>query len=276
MFRKGSKVIFGVPEHDIYRIVYAYAKVYRDMTKIFEYNRPIKVRKPGYEARTPERTGKRKPFSDPVGQIMSLRRTKTRLSDIVINNDFDLFCTFTFAEDRDNIGLIKRRMQFWLSHQQQRTGKFAYVIVPEFHKKCAECADAHLKTCPHDDRIKPIHFHALFKGYKGSLTRTNLMTPKTKQRIYNIPSYTLGYSTAVKITDIHAVGSYIKKYITKDMPQFNGKKRYWCSQGLDRPKKVINPVIFPSDMEKFGEAHQTTNFRVHTAAERIDFTESQD
>ena len=39
------------------------------------------------------------------------------------------------------------------------------------------------------------------------------------------------------------------KYITKDMPKFGGKKRYWVSQNLIRPKSTVNG-IFTFRLEK--------------------------
>ena len=31
------------------------------------------------------------------------------------------------------------------------------------------------------------------------------------------------------------------KYIKKDMPTFTNKKRYWSSQGLNKPQTIDNP-----------------------------------
>ncbi|HEX8182083.1 MAG TPA: hypothetical protein VF575_00600 [Candidatus Saccharimonadales bacterium] len=241
-------------EFETYQTVHSYAKIYPTFTKLFVFNHPSQVRIKGYEIRAKKKEkGITTNFTDPVTLIDSLRRTKTRLTDIAVSNDFDLFCTFTFAKDRQNVDHLKKQMSRWLNHQQERAGKFSYLIVPEFHKDG-----------------KSIHFHALFKDYPGQLTDTGHKT-KRGQTSYEIKSYKLGYSTAVKIDDIEKVGSYIKKYITKDMPQFNGKKRYWCSHGLQRPKKVMNPVVFPSDMKHFTTEHQIPNMKVHVASKKIDF-----
>lgn len=238
-------------EFEIYQTVHSYAKIYPHMTKLFVYNHPSKVRLPGFEPRKRE-AKTTKPSSDPVALIDSLRRTKTRLSDIVVSNNFDLFCTFTFAKDRQNVDRLKKQMSKWLNNQQSRTGKFSYLIVPEFHKDG-----------------QSIHFHALFRGYKGELVDTGHKT-KRGQTSLVVKSYTLGYSTAVRIDDIEKVGAYVKKYITKDMPQFNGKKRYWCSHGLIRPEKVINPVTFPADMQHFTDEHHMTNMQLHIAHKRVE------
>jgi hypothetical protein len=241
------------PEALIYQTVHSYAKIYPNSTKLFIFHKPSKVRIKGYEAINPKPKTP-SDFNDPVNIIHSLRRTKTRLTDIVVSNQFDLFCTFTFANDRQNVDHLKTQMSTWLDNQQKRVGKFDYLIVPEFHKDG-----------------KSIHFHALFKGYKGELVDTGHKTNRG-QISYVIKGYRLGFSTAVKIDDIDKVGSYVKKYITKDMPQFNGKKRYWCSHGLTRPNKITNPVVFPSDMSKFTDEHHMATMKLHIAPERVDFT----
>lgn len=151
----------------------------------------------------------------------SLRRTKTTIADIVLCNEFDLFTTFTFAEDRYNIELSKSKMQNWLKSQQKTHGKFYYIIVPEFHK----------------DK-KAIHFHGLFKNYKGQLTDSEKKI--NGRKAYNITSYKSGFTSAVKIDDVAKVANYVRKYITKDMPQFAGRKRYWHSTGLKLPEITYN------------------------------------
>jgi hypothetical protein len=228
------------------------------MTKLFVFNHPSQVKVKGYEARKKKIKLREDSTTDPVYHIDSLRRTKTRLRDLVVSNGFDLFCTFTFAHDRQNVDHLKKQMQFWLANQQSRTGKFDYLIVPEFHKDG-----------------KSIHFHALFKNYQGIIQPSGHRT-KGGRPTYNFKSYRLGFNTAVKIgtepEDIQKVGHYVGKYITKDMPQFNGKKRYWCSQGLIRPVKVTNPIAFPQQMQKFTDEFQMPNMTVHTAHEKIDLT----
>jgi len=245
--------LLSVHERNIYELIKSYAKIYPNMTKLFEYNQPFKSRIPGYEAR--EVTPSSRLSSDGVSIWYddSLRRTKTKLSDLIVSNSFDLFCTFTFAEDRYNIEHLRKQMQFWLNNQQKRVGKFGYLIVPEFH----------------GDK-KAIHFHALFSGYKGRLVDSGHKR-KDGRVVYNIKGYTIGFSTATKIDTVGVplVASYVKKYITKDMPQFSNKKRYWCSHGLIRPMKVKNPVVFPYEYEKFTEQHQTTNYNVRIAKEKI-------
>lgn len=155
----------------------------------------------------------------------SVRRSQQLIQNYVLNNEFDLFCTFTFSPkktERQNADLVKKKMARWLKNQQVRYGKFDYLIVPELHK----------------DK-KSLHFHALFAGYKGILVDANKRINGRKS--FNFKSYTLGFNSAVRIDNKNAVSSYVRKYITKDMPQFHGKHRFWATRGLKPPRIEINP-----------------------------------
>ncbi len=246
---------FAVKEHAIYQTVDSYAKIYDNFTKVIKYNKPIKIRVSGFESvKKKMRSRVATQSNNPLYLIESIRRTKTRLSDIVLSNKFDLFCTFTFdpkKTDRHNVELCKKRMSKWLDNQNARVGKFKYLIVPERHKDGA------------------LHFHALFKSYSGELVNSGHFR-KDGRIVYNISGWKWGFSTATKIDDagIPLVSSYVKKYITKDMPQFNNKQRYWCSKGLVRPKKVLNPVVF--DYSVFDSEYQSDSATFYSAKHRIE------
>jgi len=158
-------------------------------------------------------------------QIRSLRRSRTLIRDYAISNDFELFATFTFSpkkSDRFNPDAVKLQMANWLRNQRNRNGRFKYLVVPEFH---------------HDR--KALHFHALLGGYKGELVEVG--KSHKGRKIYYFKSYTLGHNTALKIDNLDAVSRYLCKYISKDMPQFRDKRRFWMSLNLERPRVVDNP-----------------------------------
>lgn len=160
-------------------------------------------------------------------QDRSIRRTKRSIEDIILSNNFDLWCTFTFNPkkiDRQNHIKCKLAMRTWLLNQRKRNSPdLKYLVVPELHKDGA------------------IHFHALLKNYNGKLKDTGITT-KTGQSIYNANTFTLGFTEFVKIdSNKDALAKYItKQYITKDMPLFLGKQRYYASQNLERPTSHVN------------------------------------
>lgn len=208
-------------------------KVYPDMIKILIYKEPK-----AFYISNGRLVGKRQKRDDFVPSDRSVRRTRESLSDLVRCNDFELFCTFTFDRrkvNRYNMNECYSVMSRWLHAQQVRAeGHLKYVVVPERHKDGA------------------LHFHALISGFKGALKASGHV--QNGRDVYNITSYRSGFSTAVKIDDIAKVSSYVRKYITKDMIKEFGRKRYFCSNNLTRPEKVVNSNYF-ADCLPLGKTH---------------------
>jgi hypothetical protein len=166
----------------------------------------------------------------------SLRRTKKRIGDYILCNDFDMFVTFTIKDDRQNTERSRQKVLGWLKNQRKRNGKFRYIVVPEFHKDG-----------------ESLHFHALIGEYTGGIKQA--INPKTNKPlrqkgspVFEIPGYTLGFNNVKLIGDKQEdkskLSAYLKKYITKDMPIFDGKQRYWVSKGLIVPKLEDNPALW--------------------------------
>lgn len=231
--------------------VYAQEIQYPDHSRIYIPHVPINKLLPGMVAIGKTKKKKSNGKINERDLERSIRRSKKVIRDIVWCNKFDLFATFTFnckpcgqgCENnpcicdeyclRFNPDHCKKRMSNWLSRQQKRNGAFPYLIVPEFHK---------------DD--KSIHFHALIKDYPGEIVealnpKTGKLLVKKGRKVYSIPSYKLGLEEVYRIEDTPVshkkVGNYVRKYITKDMPLFFGRKRYWVSTGLNRPFVEDNP-----------------------------------
>jgi hypothetical protein len=207
------------------------AKVYPRLIKVFEPTLPYLKKIPFMEDHEddfyvedwPTREINSK-TSNEDNLERALRQSKTTISDLTLCNGFELFATFTFSpekSDRLNPVAVKIQMANWLRNQRKQHGKFHYLIVPEFHKDG-----------------KALHFHALLKEYRGILIDSGKYIKG--RRAYNFKSYTLGINSAVWIDDIQKVSGYVKKYITKDMPQFRGQHRFWTSTGLKRPLVIDN------------------------------------
>lgn len=224
-------------------IVRAKATYYPEFVDIFVPLDPYEKNQP----RPKSSRIKREPTDEEIEQTKeenqesSLRRTKRKVSDYILCNNFEIFATFTFKDDRQNIDRCKSKMQDWLDNQKKRYGKFQYIIVPEFHKDG-----------------KSLHFHALIMNYSGQLERavnpnTGKFVKKGGRDVYTFPGYQSGFSNARKIdSDPESrakLANYLGKYITKDMPLFPGKKRYWNSRDLSVPIIEDNPSNWYLDKE---------------------------
>lgn len=238
-----------------YRFVKYSVKHYNDKVLIYEF-------KEGFYVRVGPQSDERKAFLrrkrqvnvgriDTYNLLRSIQRTKVALYDYVVMNRFDYFCTFTFAEDREDIKLCKAKMQTFLHKQKRKNGDFRYLIIPEFHED-----------------HKAIHFHALISGFlakdlypkhkkDGSPAISKRGQHYLGHHDYDCkdtnPDQHIGWSTIERISggeeSYPILGNYIRKYITKDMPLFPGKKRYWVSQNLQKPVSESFEYLDITDLE---------------------------
>lgn len=192
-------------------------KDYGDFIKYIEY----KELKPFFKSSS---FGKKVARKDFKVSYSSFKRTADTIKDIVLCNDFELFATFTFdpkKKDSFNYDSCKKSMLKWFNHQKDRNSPFlSYLVIPEQHKSGAW------------------HFHALMSNYNGGLIDSGVI--KNGRVIYNFKTYTLGFTTCVKIDNKKAVASYITKYITKSLAEGFNKRKFFCSRGLKRPVKTLN------------------------------------
>lgn len=205
-------------------VINNFSKVYPDMIKVYIYKEPHYFIKSDNIKRPKEIVDD----NIYVPSISSLSRTKSLIRDIVLCNDFELFCTFTFDPKLVNSFILGRcwlKMSTWLHHQRDKSrekGKeFKYLIIPEQHKSGRW------------------HFHALISGYTGTLRESKVVT-NTKRPIYNITSFRSGFTTAVPIDSKESVSSYVTKYITKDFVKRFNQRRFFCSRNLTRPTRQTN------------------------------------
>jgi len=227
---------------DNYQLISNIVKVYPNMLKIVIYHNDYLLPKRSHNL---DKTTK-SPSKDNHNHERSIRRTRQLISDIIACNQFDLWATFTFdckkcpikcdnkpctcSRDicrRFDPDFCKFRMSSWLHTQKQKNPNFIYIIVPEFHKNGA------------------LHFHAFIKHTNATLIDTKRV--QNGKKVYKFLNCNLGINHIIDIsdgndTDHNAIAQYMQKYIKKDMPVFHGKKRYFCSQNLQRPQTVVNGV----------------------------------
>ena len=261
--------IFEKNPNTKYKEICSYAKIYPDSIKIIKYHRPIVFTNfsQSSEYSTSAILMNEENAEEQDYLQKSINRTKTKISDYVLCNNFSHFATFTFdpsnskvngEENRHDFQKMSSLLKNWLKTEQlnhfRRHGrKFRYLIVPERHKNNAW------------------HFHALLEGYQNETedfyTRKNKYitvselkkTKKDKNRKF-IVRYKLGRSEIAPIKDKTKMSSYIKKYITKELIQDKNAKRYWASRNLKTPEIIPN---FISESQKIPEQFLTAKHDYH-------------
>lgn len=124
--------------------------------------------------------------------------------------------------DRTNYDVIVPTLHDWLRKMKRDFAPdLKYILVPELHK----------------DGVS-YHFHGLLANMDELPLIDSEHIDRKGRTIYNLPTYIYGWSTATVVSDNSSVCSYISKYITKELTSVTaGKKRYWVSKNVDRPKK---------------------------------------
>lgn len=144
-------------------------------------------------------------------------------------NDFDLFWTLTFDDEKVNARdyeYAKKKLRAWLKYQREKYGKFDYIFIPELHKSGR------------------IHFHGITFGFSPLLIearnpKTDKLIKKNGLQIYNAETWKDGFSTVSKIDSKAKIANYISKYITKDLiaiPSAYKQPKYFVSRGLKKPE----------------------------------------
>jgi len=241
----GSKIssLLGQSQAKITISVTSVASYYIGYARVYIPNVPIYKTESNWELSTIAKVNVGKSdakTSNESPQERSIRRSKRLVSDYLACNRFQLFVTITFrGKHRHDLVHVKQKFNTWIKNQRDRNGKFKYVFVAEYHKDGA------------------LHFHGVLANYNGRLRPSRnaktgrLLYGKNSNQLYDLAEFKSGFTRVEKIgesVDDHArVGSYIRKYITKDMVDIFGKKRFWASQKLSKPIYKLNPKnIFPS------------------------------
>ena len=153
----------------------------------------------------------------------SAARAKQNIYDICRNENWDWFVTLTLNPekvDRYNYNECSKKVSQWLKNCRKKCPDLKYIIVPEMH----------------DDGA--FHFHGLLANIENLvITCSGHKAKKTGDIIYNLDSYRFGWSTMTKVKNNDAVIKYMTKYITKELiGMVKGKKKYWVSRNVERPK----------------------------------------
>lgn len=166
----------------------------------------------------------------------SRRRAITRVYDYFNSNpDLDMFVTLTLSPEQVNRGdysAIYKRLSTWLENRVKRQG-LKYILIPEYH------ADG-----------ENIHFHGCCN--RSALNLCNSGVRRKGKVVYNIEDFSLGFTTAIRISGEDAsvrVARYMLKYITKSFDSGNkiGGRYYLHGGKLLLPRFEYSNEPFPMD-----------------------------
>ena len=255
-------------------------KIYPDGTSTVLISDSRIFREPGWERDTPEIfSGSDIPKKSDAAENLerSLRRARACVSDYARANQFHYFVTLTLnAEkvDRYDIKASLKPMRVFLDNLVRRHG-LKYILVPELHKDGA------------------VHFHGLINdavtlvdsGTVRVMGQKRPRKPRSKKQremwlaaggqiIYNIPGWTLGFSTAIPLYgDYKAAVAYVCKYIGKDTigqkgkpPEKIGGRWYYSGGDLRKPEKEYLDV----DWNCFDGEHSFTIPRLGAKVVKIE------
>lgn len=166
---------------------------------------------------------------------VSINRTINTIYELARSNTWSYFLTLTIDPKKidntlDNYDTFTKTIRKYLNNLKSNYAPdLKYLVVPELHKDG-----------------KKIHFHALVAdvgnikfSFSGKVSVGKYIYSLDKcswgQKIYNMPLWKFGWSTATKVRDNNKVAGYICKYITKDLLSVTkGKRRFWASLNLSR------------------------------------------
>lgn len=223
---------------------------YMDSVQIRTYKKPIhvsvKIKKPDQKIILNKPKENKERTIEQVNHSMkaSVNRTVNQIYTIARSNKWEYFVTLTINPeklDNTDFNLISEKLNIWTNNLKKRYAPdLKYIIVPELHK----------------DKTK-WHFHGLFANigkmpltFSGKVCVGKFIYDYVRKpyatKIYNIPLWKYGFSTATIIRDSGKASSYITKYITKDLSHIlQNQHRYVASQNIKKPIEQVYNIDFP-------------------------------
>ena len=173
----------------------------------------------------------------------SISRTKNRIFELAMCNEFTMFCTLTQDEnkvrDRYDLDTFRKDFAHFVRNlNRSRDVPIKYLMIPEQHKDGAW------------------HIHGFFSGLEVGTDLTSFTLEdripyrlrkmiENGETVYNWPKYAkkYGFFTATAIKSKVAASSYITKYVTKDVAKQaleSGRHLFFASQGLKGREVVVH------------------------------------
>lgn len=180
---------------------------------------------------------------------VSFNRTKQQIYNLSRQCEWEYFITLTFDSakaDRYSFDDCMKKANEWFHYQRKVYAyDLQYLFVPEQHQDGAW------------------HIHGLvanvgsmdisWKGHyvdKKRLSDGRWVTLREPMKLLEVGGWHYGFSNATEVVDVKRVSSYIVKYITKELCEVaKGKKRYYRSQNIPKPKEDFYLVEGGTDVE---------------------------
>ena len=258
---------------------------YLDSTQVRIYGRPVKledkIKNTESLQKTNEKQTKQEKSQRTYEQVQhsirtSVNRTVNQIYALSRSNRWDYFITLTIDPkklDSTDFNLISEKLNIWTNNLKRRyCPDLKYIIVPELHK----------------DKTK-WHFHGLFANvgnlplvFSGKVCVGKYIYDYAKKpyatKIFNLPLWKYGYSTATKVCDTSRASSYITKYITKDLSRIlQNQRRFLASQNVNRPVERVYNIDYSQLQEimlkHFEYLDYMTNVQVPCASQEITYME---
>lgn len=207
-------------------------RVYNKTVFVDERIKPVRIKEKEEIAESSDvRTFEQEEHSNRV----SINRTVNTVYELARANTWSYFLTLTINptlidNTLDNYDMFTKTIRKYLNNLKTNYAPdLKYLIVPELHKDG-----------------KKIHFHALIADvgnikfeFSGKVSAGKYIYDIDKckwgKKIYNMPLWKFGWSTATAVQDNNKIAGYICKYITKDLLAVTkNKRRFWSSLNLDR------------------------------------------
>lgn len=206
----------------------------------------------------------------------SMNRTVNQIYAISRSNHWEYFVTLTIDPDlldSTDFNLVSEKINIWTNNLKKRYApELKYIFVPELHK----------------DK-KKWHFHGLFSQigtiplvFSGKVCIGKYIYDYVRKpyatKIYNIPLWKYGFSTVTAVRDTSKAGSYLAKYITKDVSRsLHGQHRYLASHNIHRPVEYVLNLDY-TEMEQVITKHLSrlsymSNIKVPAANQEILYME---
>lgn len=210
------------------------------IVEAFQYAKPI-----GYNlvsSRSKAEYRKRRKVSEQEITKSSLSRTRSRLIRLVNANarmwkkDGEIikpqFLTYTFEENIKEVAVANPIFTNYIKRLNYHEGiKTKYVVVPEFQDRGA------------------VHYHAIFFNLRMINARREFKTGEFAEL------WGQGYIKKKNVTNVPNIGIYMTKYMTKDATdrRLVGKKKYFSSRGLIKPKTINQEHLAEEIMDFLSE-----------------------